>query len=795
MSCNNLYKYPAILLGLLAINLFSCKSEPRSDAMQLLKATEVIGLASPIQLEPSGKEILLEDYFLNTELIDSVIVPDYLEEKLSEDKKKLKLSITGEMPLLDVLTIYAEGINYDFLLKAPVKQAIKLELEDKGYRKVQVKGEMNAWNPQSANFTKEGNKWSYTFELNPGNYQYLFVVDGQDLQDPGNPKTASNGIGGFNSLLEVPQPDEDKLPKLSTRNHSGRDIYIRYENKPTQIIVLWNNYRLEVKNLDGPSYFKFEVPMTAQGIERSFVRAWAYNDEGISNDILIPLYQGRVLINPERLNRFDKEAQIMYFTLIDRFNNGNKENDEPVDDDRLTEKTNYQGGDIAGITQKIKDGYLKKMNINAIWLSPITQNPLRAYQEFPEPRRWYSGYHGYWPVESAKVDHRFGTEEELKELIKAAHENDINILLDFVCNHVHEDHPIYKNRPDWATTLDLPNGQKNIRIWDEQRLTTWFDTFLPTLDLENDEVVEVQSDSAMFWITEYGIDGYRHDATKHIPQKFWRKLTRKLKENVMVNRPLYQIGETYGSRELIQSYIGSGMLDAQFDFNLYFDAREVLARPETSFETLLASMKETFNYYGYHSSMGYISGNHDAPRFISLAGGDLKFGENDREAGFNRDIGVGDPVGYKRLQMMHAFNMAIPGVPVIFYGDEIGLPGAGDPDNRRMMKFEGLEGDEATTKENVEKLTELRRNRLSLTYGDTEILHVDEGSLVIFRNYFREGTLIAFNKTNEEKNITVEVSGRFANSELSTHFGNSITKEENMITLKLQPVSFEYITN
>ena len=85
------------------------------------------------------------------------------------------------------------------------------------------------------------------------------------------------------------------------------------------------------------------------------------------------------------------------------------------------------------------------------------------------------------------------------------------------------------------------------------------------------ETVNPMTDSAMFWLTNYGIDGFRHDATKHIPEIFWRTLTGKVKRQVVAktNQPVFQIGETYGSHELIKSYISTGMLDAQFDFNMY----------------------------------------------------------------------------------------------------------------------------------------------------------------------------------------------------------------------------------
>ncbi|HAG48904.1 MAG TPA: alpha-amlyase, partial [Cryomorphaceae bacterium] len=87
------------------------------------------------------------------------------------------------------------------------------------------------------------------------------------------------------------------------------------------------------------------------------------------------------------------------------------------------------------------------------------------------------------------------------------HGRNMNVLLDYVANHVHLDHPVYKEHPDWATSLYLPDGSLNTERWDEHRLTTWFDTHLPTLDLRRPEVVEPMTDSALIWMTEFGIDG------------------------------------------------------------------------------------------------------------------------------------------------------------------------------------------------------------------------------------------------------------------------------------------------
>ena len=807
-------KFRMLLTGsLLAILLFwACRNDPSVAAGQVEQTTEASparlranvprmqfdplcpALITPVQLEGVATTLKLSDYFTDVAAIDSIAVPQGLALERSANRSELSVRIVGDIGSLSVLSFFAGESRYDALLKRPNKRKVTLRLRDQGYREVALKGEMNSWNPADGQMKLNNGIWERTFEIMPGDYQYLFVVDGRELRDPKNPKTAPNGMGGTNSLLSLPKPDPLRLPSLYTNRFEGKAIEIGI---PTagKLIAFWENRQLEV-TYHG-NFGTVEIPDEAAELHRSYVRAYAQNEFGLSNDLLIPLDNGRVLDRPSQLSRLDPQAQIMYFVLIDRFNNGNPDNDDPLEDSRVSPLANYQGGDLAGITAKIRDGYFRSMNINSIWLSPITQNPSEAYQEYPEPRRWYSGYHGYWPVSSSRVDHRFGTERELIELVETAHEHGISLLLDYVCNHVHELHPIYREHPEWATRLDLPDGRKNLRLWDEERLTTWFDSFMPTLDLEDPQVVEVQSDSALYWVEKYYLDGYRHDATKHIPIEFWGELTRKLRSEVVLgqDRPVYQIGETYGGRELIASYIGTGLLDAQFDFPLYFDAREAFARPQSSFEALANSLLESFRYFGYHSSMGYISGNHDQPRFISLAGGDLSFDEDTREAGFARQVGVGDPVGYRRLQMLQAFNFCIPGVPVIYYGDEIGLPGAGDPDNRRMMRFDGWSEAEAQTKEIVEKLTELRRNRLSLIYGDTEILHVNDQTLAIARSYFGELTVVVFNKGGEEQTVRLHLPERFLGQDLRAQFGASLEGSYKEWSVTLPPYSFELLTN
>lgn len=453
------------------------------------------------------------------------------------------------------------------------------------------------------------------------------------------------------------------------------------------------------------------------------------------------------------------------------------------------------GGDLAGINKAIEDGYFKNLGINTLWISPITQNPVTGFNEYPAPHRKFSGYHGYWPITLTTVDTRFGTREELHQVVTDAHGNGMNVILDFVSHHAHQDYPVFKAHPDWITPLDLPGGKKNIRIWDEQRLTTWFDVFLPTFDLTKPEVAAMVSDSATFWIKEYKLDGFRHDAAKHVPENYWRTLTKKLNEQVMIpeERTIYQIGETFGSRDLVGSYINPGMLDAQFEFNLYWDIKSAFAMDNYSFRDLNYSLLQTFSYYGEHNLMGNITGNQDMPRFISFASGALSFSEDPGEAGWKRDIQVKDTLGYYKLASLQAFNMTIPGIPVIYYGDEFGMAGAGDPDNRRMMKFDSLTRQEQALKETTAKLAKLRGGNLALIYGDFKTLKVSEKTYIFMRNYFNQAAFVIFNKDKNPKQLEFDIPERFASAKLAPQFGKQMKLENGKVTVEMPGNSFEII--
>ena len=517
------------------------------------------------------------------------------------------------------------------------------------------------------------------------------------------------------------------------------------------------------------------LQVTGNGLQgRTYLRIFAEDDQYLYNDLLLPMQDGKIITDAAQLNRHDQQAQVLYSLMIDRFYNGNSANDWKMNSPEVLDIVDYQGGDLAGITKKITEGYFDLLGVNTIWISPITQNPWDAWgcYEFKNGNKYdstktytrFSGYHGYWPIFNTKIDDRMGTDEELKELLATAHAHNINVILDYVANHMHINSPTLQEHPDWITDSILPDGRRNFELWDEARLTTWFDKHIPTLDLEREEVCDAMTDTALYWLQNYDFDGFRHDACKHIPLNYWRMFTHKMKSRYP-DRPLWMIGETYGSNELIGSYVKTGMLNAQFDFNIYHTAIDVLGKDEP-LTKVAEVIDESLASYGYHHTMGNISGNHDKTRFISLAGGAVSWNENDKDAGWHRTIGVtadGDPmreaVAFKKALLLEVLNLTIPGVPCIYQGDEYGQCGANDPDNRRMMRFAGLSQNETWLLGQVEELIRLRRTSLPLIYGDYDLRYADDKVLVFSRTYMGEEITVGINnsaETVEKEGLTIE---------------------------------------
>ncbi|MEO8376993.1 MAG: alpha-amylase family glycosyl hydrolase, partial [Candidatus Sumerlaeota bacterium] len=322
-----------------------------------------------------------------------------------------------------------------------------------------------------------------------------------------------------------------------------------------------------------------------------------------------------------------------------------------------------------------------------------------------------------------------------------------------------------------ATPLILPNGVTNIRLYDEHPLTTWFDSFLPDIDYDgNPDVVATVVNSAEYWIRQTDADGFRHDAVKHVPLQFWRALTNRIDQQFLdkQKRLIYQVGETISGYSTVSEYVGTDLLTGQFDFPTYFTLQNVLARGTGQMSDLAGSIRNAQANYGPASIMSPLLGNHDVARFMAFADGDITPAMSDaqvKELAFSDNTPkVDHSTSYKKLQLAFAFLDSLPAPPTLYYGDEIAMTGAGDPDNRRPMQWDGWNEDQKATHDLVAKLNHARAKSIALRRGATQILYESDERLVIARIAPEQTVLIVLNRAPKDRMLAMTLPSYWSDS-------------------------------
>ena len=665
--------------------------------------------------------------------------------------------------------------------------------------KVFVMGNFNNWSRTETEMSDADGDGIFTRDvfLEDGVYEYQFVVDKKEIRDPMNPEKTDNGFGAFNSLLRVASPDKQNVPNLYflPQTDSTKLLFALQTSIPDdslKIVVLRDNsnYDSTPTLQDGVVTIDLAPIAKTNKIVTLRVVATYHNQPG--NIITVWLKNGKLL---EDSDAFLWQDATIYSLMIDRFADGDTLNNRPIKHPLLDPRANFQGGDFSGIIQKIEAGYFDSLGINTIWISPVNKTTNLAYQEFPEPRRYFSGYHGYWPISPDETEPRFGTIQQFQKLVDTAHRHHIKVLLDFVSNHIHIEHPWWTEHRDWFSPLYLPDGSKNLRRWDEYRLTTWFDTYIPTIDYAGSpSAINAMTDNAVWWLKTAQIDGFRHDATKHVSEVFWKRLTRKIKDRINPEKeaPVYQIGETYGGLGLIKSYVNNGMLDAQFNFEQYFTLRRIITDPNGDFRDLASSIQKVFEVFGYNHVMGNIVDNLDQVRIMAFLDDDLTMSDNGTERAWQEPpVVVDHAAAFFKEQMLMTYMLTVPGIPVILYGDEFGMTGANDPDNRRMMRF----GNQLTRFEKqqlkaISKLIKIRNSHPALRRGDYLPLFSAKDVLVYSRGDAKERFIVALNKSGKPQRIDLSLPEWISGNGLKSAINDrSLTIKDHKVSLTVPPYS------
>lgn len=740
-------------------------------------------IVNPVRLLPTQSVVSgttsvlrLDDIFLEDPgtLRPEALPPSPVSLSDGPGLREISLSVPENLQGVVPVTVVLERARFVVVLRCERKPKHEFVCKpDSPAKKVFLVGSFNGWNSGAEPMDgpdAEG-RFRRTRELEPGRHQYKFVIDGKWVHDTANPNREPDGFQGFNSILETgdsagvagPPPRivrvsaKPAIPNASpVREHLFELALDTGGATPTldaaSIIATMDNERLAVEDVSARGNRIFlRIPKQPAG--RHSIRVNARDTAGRWADECGFTFDS----GPADKLPPNWRDEILYFAFTDRFHNGDPANDQPVTGvEGLAARANYMGGDWAGLRQKIEEGYFKRLGVTALWISPVQKNAEGAWGDALPPHRKFTSYHGYWPIAAREPNQRFGTMDELKALVRTAHKHGLKVLADFVSNHVHQDHHYFKEHPEWFGTMFLDDGTSNIRKFDEHPLTTWFDDFMPDFDYDkNPDALAAVVDDALWWIREAGFDGFRHDATKHVSHAFWRSLTRAIRREIEIpnNTHFYQVGESIVGREKLMEYVNPGELDGQFDFPLFWDMRSAFASESIGFDQLNKTLTGLLRYYGPWALNSAFVGNHDFARFMAFAEGDLTSGDDkiERELGWERDLKVTKQSSYAKIRNAFTFVLTLPQVPMIYYGDEIGMTGAGDPDNRRPMRF----GQEVTPAEqevfdHVANLTGARRAHRALREGDLTPLLAETDVYVYLRSTFDERLVVAFNRSNTE---------------------------------------------
>lgn len=616
----------------------------------------------------------------------------------------------------------------------------------------------------------------------------LRVYDTYNFILYGKPKNKVDylGISIHNSKFAIPifkwtenelnkeQENQEKNFLTSTNYFANSKILELKSERKLSLMALVGNKLIEQKNiktqLENDIYvYEITIPAYVSRISRIDLQIFGFNESGFSNDIYIPLTFGKPIKNHQSILRSDFHGNIIYDILVDRFNNGEIWNDQSISSPNLLMENDWQGGDFTGIKQKIIDDYFTNLGVNSLKISPILKsfNGIQKTDNQVE----ISGYHGHWNISLTEIEPRFGTNEDLIDLIGQAHFRDMNVFMDFPINYIHNEHFINKNSQSW--TKDLNHFQNN-----NLHQSILSNEYLKGLDLENKNVSQAISDSVLYWYRKFKIDGMAFQSIDQIPESFFRELDFKLKNKISIpqNRAFYQSIENLTHNKVNSE---TDILDAVNDCKLSNEIVKAFMLDNYPFKNLKNETLQTLYNFGFHNLMA-----------ISIEG--INDGNNESDTiTFNSDKNIKH---LKILQLL-AYNLSMPGIPVIKQGNEIGRLEKKDFLSDKIMDFRNLTLSQSQLKKKVSKLVKLRRKRMELMYGDARFLKATDNELVVMRNYLNQTSFILFNKSNQPKTIEVEIPNFIKFKHLFAEFGSEFMVENNELICILPPYGFGFIVS
>ena len=372
-------------------------------------------------------------------------------------------------------------------------------------------------------------------------------------------------------------------------------------------------------------------------------------------------------------------------------------------------------GDFRGIIDHLD--HIQDLGIDVIYMTPSFKS---------------NSCHKYDTIDYYEIDPSFGTKEELKELVQKAHDRGMKVVMDAVFNHTGKEFFAFKDilekgekskYLDWYYIDELPLKGK----WGEIPNFLCFGYYggMPKLNLKNPEVEKYITDIACYWIKECDIDGWRLDVGDEISHFFWKRFRRAIKA---VKKDMLIIGEIW---HYAGDFLEGDEWDTVMNYPFYLNLIDLLADEKISvsqFVQNLGYLKGRLHKKCYPLMWNLID-SHDTARFLHLC--------KDNK---------------KKQHLAAAFQLLLPGMPMIYYGDEYAMPGANDPDCRRGMYWD----EEYQDKEMFEwykRLLQVRKAHTCIVEGElAEAITRDEDeTIVLIRKNGEETIALIFNCSDHTK--------------------------------------------
>lgn len=665
----------------------------------------------------------------------------------------LTLSSTGNTSLTSIQTAPGNADKVVVLTPDKVKNSDSIAhtfvfRADRKLDSVALAGQFNSWNksadPMQAD--ADGLGWRLTLPLAPGSYQYKFVLNGDTwIVDPNALDKFTEASGNVNSLLllvpadyKVPASPTDGQTATSALRHEMRVPDLNFDRGRLRFGLRTRPHDLSAVSL---ALGARQIPMTLVKSDEVF----AFYQTDVPWNGKTNLSYSFVLKDGDRIERFGAdglrdsaapfqldaqgfkpfvvpdwvEKTVFYQIFPDRFANGDKTND-PADVAAWNSVPTGQsrfGGDIAGVKQHLP--YLAGLGVSGVYFNPVFKSPSN---------------HRYDAQDYKQIDPEFGTNTEFAALTRDLERQHIRTVMDFVFNHTATTFApfadVRKNGAaspfkDWYYVNSFP-----VRVQDPPNYLGWSGySAMPKLNLLNPPTNDYMLGLVNFWKGQVPLAGLRLDVADEVDIRFWRQLRTRVKG---IDPQMWIVGERWSDAS---PWLQGDQWDGAMNYPFLFANVDFFADGKTSASGFTSRLMEIYNSYPPQVSRAMLNllSSHDRPRFLTVCGNDARLD-----------------------QLAATVQFTWPGAPSIYYGEELGMQGGADPDNRR-----GMEWNRATQGNPMlrfyKRLIEIRNASRALQSGDPAILLADDGAktLAYSRTFGDDVAIVALNRSDKPQTLSI----------------------------------------